>query len=277
METDLRFWIIELIAYWEGEVSTRHLSEYLHLSRQQASKYFGDYRKQNPQNLTYCSSRKRFTPTEGFTPTCISGSVNEYLEWMTGRQAIPKSPDPALSLPHVALSPPPRLVSHKVMRGLVKAIRQQRRLDIDYLSVSNPDDEGRVIVPHNFIFTGLRWHLRAYCEKNGEYRDFVLSRFRGEPELLDRSPQGAEQDKAWNTFVQLILRPDPRLDQDKQEALEQDYGMENGKLTITVRAPLVQYQLQEMQVNVKMLDGTPEAQQLVLVNVDEVRPWLFNG
>lgn len=31
----------------------------------------------------------------------------------------------------------------------------------------------------------MRWHVRAYCEKNGDYRDFVLSRFRGEPELMD--------------------------------------------------------------------------------------------
>ena len=156
-------------------------------------------------------------------------------------------------------------------------MRQQRRLEVDYFSVSNPDDDGRIIVPHHFVYTGLRWHLRAYCEKNGDYRDFVLSRFRGQPELLDSSPHGADQDRAWNTFVDLILKPDPRLNRAKQEALEQDYGMVKGQLTITVRAPLVQYQLQEMQVNVKMLDGTPEAQQLVLANADELRPWLFNG
>jgi hypothetical protein len=29
-------------------------------------------------------------------------------------------------------------------------------------------------------------------------------------------------------------------------------------------------------VNIKMLDGNPEAQQLILVNLDEIRPWLFS-
>src|SRR5690625_5587511 len=70
------------------------------------------------------------------------------------------------------------------MRGLVTAIRTQQRLEVDYVSLSNPNRQGRIIVPHTFVSTGLRWHLRAWCEKSQSYRDFVLSRFRGEPELL---------------------------------------------------------------------------------------------
>ena len=33
----------------------------------------------------------------------------------------------------------------------------------------------------------------------------------------------------------------------------------------------------EMQVNTKYLDGKPEAQQLVLVNRDDIKQWLFNS
>jgi predicted DNA-binding transcriptional regulator YafY len=41
--------------------------------------------------------------------------------------------------------------------------------------------------------------VRAYCEKNRDYRDFVLSRFRGEPEVLDESGHGREGDEGWAT------------------------------------------------------------------------------
>lgn len=53
------------------------------------------------------------------------------------------------------------------------------------MSFTTTDDETRLIAPHTLVFTSMRWHVRAYCEKNGDYRDFVLSRFRGEPELMD--------------------------------------------------------------------------------------------
>jgi len=277
MDTDHRFWLIELMAYWEGEISTRHLQHFFQLSRQQASKYLVRYRRQHPGKLEYCPRLKRFVPTPEFIPEHITGNVNEYLDWMTGRRIVPEINDPALTLQHLSLSPPPRSVSHIVMRGLVKAMRQQYRLEVDYLSVSNPDEEGRIIVPHTFVNTGLRWHLRAWCEKNRDYRDFVLSRFRGRPELLGPSEHGAEQDHAWNTFVKVILRPDPRLSKAKQAVVAQDYKMTNGQLILTTRAALVQYLLQEMQVSVKVLDGTPEAQQLVLANAEELRPWLFNS
>ncbi|MDO6459077.1 WYL domain-containing protein [Granulosicoccaceae sp. 1_MG-2023] len=270
------YWLIELLTYWEGEVCTRHLREFFGLSRQQASKHLQSYLTNYPDHLDYDPSLKRYVPGPAFTATHISCDVNEYLNWLTGIRSLMPSGKSLLSLPHFAISPAPRRVSNQVMRLLVKALRQQRRLEVDYLSVSSADPDGRIIVPHAFVNTGLRWHLRAWCEKNRAYRDFVLSRFRGVPDLLDRSEHGPENDEAWNTEVNVILRPDPRLKPTQQSALEQDYGMENSQLTLTCRAALVHYLLQEMQVNIKVLDGSPEAQQLVLVNTEELRPWLFN-
>lgn len=53
--------------------------------------------------------------------------------------------------------------------------------------------------------------------------------------------------------------------------------MENGELHITTKGCLVQYLLRELQVNTKMLDGTPEAQQLICVNPQDIKPWLFEN
>lgn len=68
------------------------------------------------------------------------------------------------------------------------------RLETEYVSCNTPNVNLRLIEPHTLIYTGMRWRVRAYCEKNGQYRDFVLSRPRGQPDLLDASPNTREQE-----------------------------------------------------------------------------------
>lgn len=268
-----RYRYAELIAWWEGQVNTRQLVEQFGLSRQQASSDINTYNRLTADNLAYDASRKAWVPVAAFRRHYISDDVTEYLTRIQTGYCISA---PSI-LPHETLQLPTRQVAPEVMRGLIAGIRQQQRLEVDYVSLSNPNRQGRIIAPHTFVNTGLRWHLRAWCEKSGEYRDFVLSRFRGEPELLGKSEHTVEHDRAWNTEVTLIFTPDPRLPEAKREVLEHDYQMTDGRLHLRTRACLVQYLIQEMQVSTKVWDGTPEAQQLVLVNRDDVREWLFEG
>lgn len=261
-----RYRFVELIAWWEGQINTTRLQQQFGLSRQQSSADINAYNEATG-NLRYDASHKAWQPTGSFTRRYISDDVVEYLNWVQTGYCIPAPP----ILPYTSLSLPTRQVAPTVMRGLIAAIRQQQRIEVDYVSLSNPNREGRVIAPHTFVNTGLRWHLRAWCEKSGEYRDFVLSRFRGSPELLGKSAQTPELDVAWNTEITLLFEPDHRLPKAKREVLEHDYQMVSGQLRITTRASLTQYLIQEMQVNTKILDGTPEAQQLVLVNRDDVK------
>ncbi len=55
--------------------------------------------------------------------------------------------------------------------------------------------------------------------------DFVLSRFRGEPELMDRSPHHMANDCYWNTMVTLQIKPDDRLSPQQRRVVSEDYGM----------------------------------------------------
>lgn len=276
MELMQRLWLIELLAYWEGRSNTTSISQYFGLSRQQASADFKAYNEQAPGNLHYHASSKAYLPSCNFVRRFITDDVAEYLNWMQFPKISLAAPAKA-HLPSLSLGLPARTVTPVIMRALVAAIRQQKRLDVDYVSLNNPNREGRIIAPHTFVSTGLRWHLRAWCEKSQGYRDFVLSRFRGEPDLLDKTTHTNEQDTGWNTEVTLILQPDPRLPPEKRAVLEHDYQMQDGQLRVATRACLVNYLLREMQINTKMLDGTPEAQQLVLVNVADIKPWLFEG
>ncbi|WP_427981179.1 WYL domain-containing protein, partial [Agarivorans sp.] len=218
-----RCYFIELLAYWEGKVTTRHLREQFGISRQQASKDLKHYNQQILTPLIYHSSLKGFIPPCDYSPQFISKEAEQYLTWLASGSLDSGQVNTANLT--FQLCSKQRYISPEVMRGLVAAMRQQNRLEVDYVSLSQPDREGRIIVPHTFVDTGTRWHLRAWCEKHNDYRDFVLSRFRGTPELLGASEHNLANDLAWNTQVELIFEPDIRLSAAQQAVIAEDYQM----------------------------------------------------
>jgi predicted DNA-binding transcriptional regulator YafY len=274
----LRYRYIETIALWEGRLTTRHLCDTFGIGRQQASKDINNYlREVGPGNLEYDKFLKGYKPSAGFEPKVTRGMADEYLHLMARNNELMNMFESlALNVANVeVLSVPVRDVRPEVLRPIMQAARQQRRLDVDYVSINNPDREGRIIVPHTLVYTGLRWHVRAWCEKNLEYRDFVLSRFRDTPEIMDESEHGADGDTLWNTRVTIRIAPDPRLSRDQREVVQVDYGMENGALEVTTRGKLVPYALKLLHIDPKETLEDPMAQQIVVENRDELTPWLF--
>jgi len=98
-----------------------------------------------------------------------------------------------------------------VLRALVQAARDGKIIDMGYMSLSSPDEESRIIASHTLVCTPLRWHVRAYCEKNRAFRDFVLSRFRGINGLEGDADFTKADDKRWNNKTDIVLVPDSRL------------------------------------------------------------------
>jgi predicted DNA-binding transcriptional regulator YafY len=274
----LRYRYIETISLWEGRLTTGHLCRTFGIGRQQASKDISIYRRDiAPGNLSYDKYLKGYRPTPAFTPRVTRGTADEYLHLVTrNEQLMGVFESLALSTGNVEqLALPLRDVAPEVLRPLLQAARQQCRLEVDYVSLQQPDREGRIIVPHTLVFTGVRWHVRAWCEKNRAYRDFVLSRFRGEAELLDPSGHSAAQDNDWQRQVEVIIAPDPRLSAAQQDVVARDYGMRDGRLCLTTRATLVEYLLRLLQIDPRHDDDNPLSQQIVLENREALRPYLF--
>ena len=146
---------------------------------------------------------------------------------------------------------------------------------MDYVSVNHPDREGRIIVPHTLVYSGLRWHVRAWCEKNAAYRDFVLSRFRGVPDIMEASVHGVDGDTEWNQYVTVRIVADPRLAPEQREVIETDYGMRDGVLEIPTRARLVPYVLRLLHIEPGAREDDPAAQQIVVENHAELQAWMF--
>ncbi|MCY1288322.1 WYL domain protein [compost metagenome] len=274
----LRYRLIETVAWWEGRLTTNHLMQSFGISRQQASKDINTYIGEHaPKNLTYDKHLKGYVPSRQFRPLFIDDSADAYLHLLNqNHERAPHIEGLALAYAHTeVLKVPDRSVRPEVLRPLLKACREGLRLETEYVSLANPTPEIRLIAPHTLVYTGMRWHVRAYCEKNRAYRDFVLSRLRGEPELLDASDHGREQDEGWNTEVQVIIEPDPRLKPAQKALIEVDYGMRDGQLVLDTRGALVQYVLQRYQIDPNKVQAKAVAQQIVAANLEELERWLY--
>jgi predicted DNA-binding transcriptional regulator YafY len=274
-----RYRLIEIIALWEGRLTTNHLCHTFGIGRQQASKYINDYLHNiGPNNLQYDTQLKGYKPTEQFKPVVTTGVADEYLHLLNRNADLQRRFETlGLQVTNTAvLNVPLRKVRPEVLRPIITAAQEQKRVEIEYVSMTSPEQEVRVISPHTLVFTGLRWHVRAYCEKNRDYRDFVLSRLRGVPDIIHESDNGIEDDSAWNTSVTIRIKPDPRLSAPQRKVIMEDYDMARGSLTIKTRGPLVHYAMQLMQIDPQVLQGKPSAQQIIVDNLEDIQQWLFH-
>lgn len=275
----VRYRFIEIIALWEGRLTTRHLCDTFGIGRQQASKDINNYKRSiGPGNLDYDKFLKGYIPSANFAPKVTRGEADEYLQLVARASELQRT---LADLAHVGanteiLDPPRRQVPPEVLRPLIVAARECRRVEVDYVSLNHPDREGRIIVPHTLVWTGLRWHVRGWCEKNQGYRDFVLSRFRGEAEIMDASDRGVDGDSSWQETVELKVVPDPRLSPAQQEVVAHDHGMTDQCLRLTVRSRLVPYLIKMLNLHTDGAERAPESQQIVLANASEVAPWLLD-
>jgi predicted DNA-binding transcriptional regulator YafY len=273
----LRYRMIEIIALWEGRLTSNHLQKAFGIGRQQASKDINEYKNViGPKNLEFDSKLKGYVPSTQFTPILTKGEINEYLHMLNSQSDLLTHFE-NLDLPKThteVVTPLFRAVKANIVRPIIVASRENQRIEIEYSSLTS-DKDYRNIVPHTLVFNGYRWHVRAFCEKSQEYRDFVLSRITNIYDFVGQSEQTVEFDKAWNTKVGITIKPDSRLSTAQQAVIEADYGMLNGVLKLETRGAMVEYLLQFLRINTKELKADPKAQQVVIENKLKLKKWLF--
>ncbi|WP_372761885.1 WYL domain-containing protein [Pseudoalteromonas sp.] len=260
-DTVQRFYFIELIVYWEGRLTTNHLQQHFNISRSSASKYIQDYLHHYPHTLVYNASKKGYEQTAQFTPTQGLSDLSSYLN-ITAQSMQRHILNHFTSM----VSPLVPVKPDKIM-GVLQALKHQQRIDVGYASLSSPEFESRIISPHTLVFDGSRWHVRAYCEKNRDFRDFVLTRFNGEYEIEGDAAFAQHHDTLWQTLLNVSIEPDPRLPANKAHIIALDHQMTlqpNGhyKRTLQVRAALLLYLLKQLRVD--SYQTNPAAQQIIL-------------
>lgn len=252
------FRLIELVALWKGRVTSKTIEDAFSCSRSTATRIRNDYLAACPSNLSYCDSNKGYLPSDDFQPSYCSGSLEEYAQLRSlegaefpvhlGHQ-LQRRPNPA------------------IVRPILKAIDKQERLDISYASFTSPEDGDRIISPHTIVNDGARWHVRAWCEKNQDFRDFVLSRIQEIHGTEGPAEKTASEDEGWNHMLTVTIEPDMRLTEAQQKLVALDYGMtlsESGTYVrhYEVRRALLIYTLQNLRLDRPRERG--EAQQIML-------------
>jgi len=136
---------------------------------------------------------------------------------------------------------PPRLASSETLQAVVRAIRCGEALEIRYQSMTDPKPSWRWVSPHAFASDGDRWHVRAFCHKRGEFRDFVLGRIITTRHSKPSSAQPSE-DVDWHSFITVVLTPNPKLSEDQQAAIAAEHNMpRNHELKLQLRKAMLFY------------------------------------
>ena len=272
-----RLKLLESTLLLSGWVRTQALMETFGISRAQASKDFAVYHALRPKNLTYNKSKKYYEASDDFEPLLLTGKTSELLGVLG---AVPHGDGPVLALaaqvPSVELlRPMDRELDLKVFRAISIAAYNKTKVRLAYQSMNRTEPAELVLSPHTLVFSGFRWHVRAYSDSHGEYRDLVLARVRGLPEVLDEVGVGAERDAAWHEQVRVMITPHHDLPPAQQAIIAEDYGMTEGQSVQTIRAALVPYYLRLMQIEPGREHPDPKVQQIVLLNQDEISHLLW--
>lgn len=248
------FRAVEILLLWESQINRKRLAILLGLSENRASQLIKQYEANFPDFIRYDKKTKIHYPTEHFQAQLIQGTTDEYLQLILQKTKHTTTAE--------VISAPQRHVIPEVLKILCSAIQHKNKIKIIYQSLQNPDTkQWRVITPHTLVFSGLRWHVRAFCENSQTFKDFVLSRF-SEAKKGEFGQVTAKQDLHWQTFEELVIMADPRLTEGQRKLLEREHGMKEGRLVIETRGALIRYQMELL--NIDTGNPNPESQQIIV-------------
>jgi hypothetical protein len=267
-----RYEFIEFRLYWQGNINRSDLTEAFGISVQQASKDLANYIEGRKSNLSYDKRLRTYIRSKNFKPRYFQPDAAEYFAQLQAVELglVSEEQSWISFFPGYAATPvPARGVDPEVLREVLSAIRSKTALNVTYQSMSRPEPTARWIEPHALAFDGFRWHARAFCQNDGVFKDFLLSRIVsvGEP---GEARSGGDDDHDWHQEVVLEIRPHPELSDTQRRAIEMDYGMIVGRAEIVVRKALLFYALKRLGLDTDPAARHPQDQQIVLFNKDHV-------
>ena len=228
---------VETLLLWEGRVSRPRLAEIFDVHGSVLSRDMAAYADLAPDNCAYDTGARGYLVTPYARAQLTRGQFSEY-EALVG------------TVPFRGLRAGVELVStqqnatqihHRPFSRIHAAIRERKQVRIEYRSLSNPETHERTIRPHAFIQAGPRWHIRAYCDRAKEFRDFNLGRISRVDDPAHSLLPAAEADHAWDTLVTLRLVPHPHLNAAQIQLVRDEYMAGTVSRVFEVRLPLCKY------------------------------------
>ncbi|MDO8433952.1 MAG: WYL domain-containing protein [Candidatus Binatus sp.] len=267
-----RLEFIEFRLFWDGQFNRSDLTEKFDISAPQASMDLARYQTIAPDNIRYDGSLKTYVATKSFTPVVSTPTARYYLSQLRSvADEVLKQEETWLGwLPPFEIVPlVHRHLGVEILRSATEAIRKSLSLRVHYQSFSHARPTWRWLRPHALGFDGFRWHVRAWCHEHEDFRDFVLARFlsvgESKPDSVDPST-----DREWHTKVTLRIGPHPKMKAAQRHAIERDFGMTDGVVSVVSRVCLSYYVERQLGLDLASNLVPPERQQVVLLNRAEV-------
>jgi hypothetical protein len=260
---------------WLGRINRKEITEFFKISVPQASLDLAEYQALAPKNVIYDRVEKAYLASSEFRPVLTDGSSNRYLAELYALSTGVISPDISFLgwVPDAdVVRHPTRSVSPGALRTVLHSIRERGALGIHYQTMTRPEPTVRVISPKQLAYDGYRWHVRAYCHLRNDFRDFVFARILNLASAVAPTSE-LPPDEEWEREVSVIVGPNPALDDNRKRVLALDYGMTNDRLVVKARQALAYYLLRRLGLDT-LVDKPAEEQQIVLLNRDELAPFL---
>ena len=242
-----RLAFIELRLRFLGEIRRQDLVSRFGIQAAAATRDIAQYKALAPGNLEYDTKGKVYVRAARIAPL-FDFPVERVLTWFSQGygDTEPTRFRGLIATEGSRLSGRGNL---ELLSTLTRAIHHRAALGIAYRSLSSGLST-REIVPFALANSGLRWHLRAFDRRSGEFRDFVLDRFDDASLLPDEiaDHETPAQDIQWNRVAELEFVPHPSNVR-HPATIEAEYGMENGVLKVRARAAMTGYLLRHWNVD----------------------------
>lgn len=238
------------------------------ISPQQASADIVRYNEIAPSNAVLDPGTKAYVRTPKYSPVFPKNAF----EWMKSADDGAKGVIPCESVPM-----PLRRLDDAVLRMLAAAFESRTAVRISYQSLSTAEPSQRIICPHHVVDTSDRAHVRAWDDRRRIFTDFVIGRIMAAEMKPDYPWVDAIADTHWHETVDVQLAAHQKLSKSQRTAIEREYGMQGGKLTVTVRKALLIYLLDRLGLleSVQQGHGVPNvARRIRCLNAGELKPYI---
>ncbi len=267
-----RMEFIEFRLFFEGRLNRMDLMTVFGVSVNQASTDLSQYLKAAPGNMRYNRSARSYLRKPTFKPLYLKTNSDSYLNQLRAISAgvLDKREAWAMDLPIFDTTrAPTRVVDPRILQGVLEAMRLETSLEVRYQSLSAPDPSWRWISPHSIGWDGFRWHVRAHCDRDEEYKDFLLARILDVRNTRER-PNDPYEDEDWHEHVALDIGPHPGLSESQRKVVAADYGMKHERVTIRVRRAFLFYTMRRLGLDRDPAKSRPTSQHIVLLNRDAI-------
>lgn len=223
-----RLQFIEAMLIWDGSVQRRDVCEVFDVTPNHLTRDIKRYRTYHKDALEYDVESRAYRQGRMFKPLLASGSAEEYLALLQAYSASQSSSVvPAMGYVAHAETVPTLIgvIEPDVLRFIMHALRYETGLSIIYQSFTDPNPVARTIWPHTLVYTGERWHARAYDDRRQAFRDFVLSRCGNATRNSAPRPVVDTDDLLWREFETVEVVPASRLSPTQRAAIAKEFGM----------------------------------------------------